>query len=158
MFGFNNEKKKAELVALGLPEAAASAAVATDNYFGCPSSKYGPTTTFYTHVVKPDGDVEAAKKAFNAYAKAAKNSKKHRVVSHSYNPPTRELISIETMEGPEVMQNHIGNCFPPYTKILAAGVEMTECVCICPKEETQWWEDSLKVWGAKRFVVTGNHV
>lgn len=126
--------------------------------FGCPSSTHGPSTCFYTHVIKPDGDVEEAVKAFNAYAEAAKNSKKHRVVSHSYNPSTRELISIETMEGPEVMQNHIGNCFPAYTKILAAGVEMNEAICICPKEEVQWWENSLKVWGPKRFIVTANHV
>jgi len=32
-----------------------SAAVATDSIFGCPSSKYGSTTTCYTHIVKPDG-------------------------------------------------------------------------------------------------------
>jgi hypothetical protein len=132
--------------------------VATDGWFSCPSSKYGLTTTFYTHVIKPDGNVDEAVKAFNAYAEAAKNSKKHRVVSHSYNASTRELISIETLEGPEVMQNHIGNCFPAYVKILAAGVEMKEAICICPKEEVQWWEESVKVWGPKRFIVTANHV
>ena len=99
-----------------------SAAVATDSIFGCPSSKYGSTTSCYTHVVKPDGDVEAAKAAFKEYATAAKNSKKHTVVSHTYNPETREFISIETMEGPNVMENHVGNCFPAYTKILKAGV------------------------------------
>ena len=53
-------------------------------------------------------DVEAAKAAFKEYATAAKNSKKHTVVSHTYNPETREFISIETMEGPNVMDHHVG--------------------------------------------------
>ena len=54
-------------------------------------------------MIKPDGNVDEALKWFAEYTKAAKNSKGHSLVSHAYNPDTREIIAIEVICGPNAM-------------------------------------------------------
>ena len=134
----------------GLPEEQAKKSVAT--YKGIKAGK-GDTSTFYTHMVKDDGDVEEAKKHFNAYTASVKKARGHKEIFHTYNEDTKEIICIEVMTGPEAMDNHIGHAFPDYIKMIGAGVEMKECISICPADEVQWWTDSLKVWGADRLIV-----
>ena len=41
--------------------------------------------------------------------------------------------------------------------MIASGVEMKECVAIVPADEVEWWTNSLKVWGASRFIVKTDH-
>ncbi|EJK51095.1 hypothetical protein THAOC_29771 [Thalassiosira oceanica] len=149
------EKKKAHLIECGLPEAQAAISVATDLPGGFKETT--PSSCFYTHVIKPDGNVDEALKWFAEYTKAAKNSKGHSLVSHTYNPETREIIAIDVISGPNAMDNHIGNCFPAYAKMIGSGVEMKECVAIVPADEVEWWTNSLKVWGASRFIVKTDH-
>ena len=41
--------------------------------------------------------------------------------------------------------------------MIASGVEMKECVAVVPADEVEWWTNSLKVWGASRFIVKTDH-
>ena len=54
-------------------------------------------------MIKPDGNVDEALKWFAEYTKAAKTSKGHSHVSHTYNPETREIIAIDVICGPNAM-------------------------------------------------------
>ena len=59
-------------------------------------------------MIKPEGNVDEALKWFAEYTKAAKKSKGHdleghTLVSHAYNPETREIISIDVISGPNAM-------------------------------------------------------
>ena len=54
-------------------------------------------------MIKPEGNVDEALKWFAEYTKAAKKSKGHDLVSHTYNPETREIICIDVISGPNAM-------------------------------------------------------
>ena len=54
-------------------------------------------------MIKPEGNVNEALKWFAEYTKAAKKSKGHTLVSHTYNPETREIICIDVICGPNAM-------------------------------------------------------
>ena len=41
--------------------------------------------------------------------------------------------------------------------MIGSGVEMKECVAVVPADEVDWWTNSLKVWGADRFIVKTDH-
>ena len=41
--------------------------------------------------------------------------------------------------------------------MIGSGVEMKECVAVVPADEVEWWTNSLKVWGASRFIVKTDH-
>jgi hypothetical protein len=96
------DEKKALLVSMGLPEEAAAMAVATDAEDGYKADKT-PTSMCYTLKVKDDADLAAVKEHFMAYTKAAKGSKGHLSVSHTYNEETRELLCIEVITGKDAM-------------------------------------------------------
>jgi len=149
------EEKKALLVSLGLPEEAAAIAVATDADDGYKADKT-PTSMFYTLKVNDDADVTAVKENFMAYTKAAKGSKGHLSVSHTYNEETKELVCIEVITGKDAMNNHIGNCFPPYAKMLGAGAVMTEILAVVDPSEIDWWKASMGAWQPSRMVVNGD--
>ena len=138
------------LTAAGLPAEQAAKSVATYTTF---KPGKGLASIFYVHKMKPDGDEAEAKKHFQAYTDAARQAKGHTSVSHTYSEATKEMICTDVMNGPDAMDNHIGHCFPAYAKMIGSGVEMTECLAVVPAEEVEWWTDSLKVWGATRFVV-----
>jgi len=138
------------LTAAGLPAEQAAKSVATYTTF---NPGKGLSSISYVHKMKPDGDEAEAKKHFQAYTDAARKAKGHVSVSHSYCEATKEMICIEVMNGPDAMDNHIGHCFPAYAQMIGSGVEFTECIAVVPAEEVEWWTDSLKVWGATRFVV-----
>ena len=62
-------------------------------------------------MIKPDGNVDEALKWFAEYTKAAKTSKGHSHVSHTYNPETREIIAIDVICGPNAMVRLIFSFF-----------------------------------------------
>jgi len=138
------------LTAAGLPAEQAAKSVATYTTF---KPGKGLASIFYVHKMKPDGDEAEAKKHFQAYTDAARKAKGHISVSHTYSEATKEMICTDVMNGPDAMDNHIGHCFPAYAKMIGSGVEMTETLAVVPAEEVDWWTNSLKAWGATRFVV-----
>jgi len=150
------DEKKAFLISIGLPEEAAAMAVATDADDGFKDDTT-PTSMFYTLKVKPDADVAAVKENFMAYTKAAKGSKGHMSVCHTYNEETNELVCIEVITGKDAMNNHIGNCFPAYAKMLGAGAKMTEIMAVVDPNEVDWWKASMSAWAPERLLVNGNH-
>ena len=90
------EDKKSMLMALGVPEEVADAAVASDgDAFKDGASR---VSMFYSLKVNDDAKAEWKDHYLN-YTKGAKASKGHVNVSHSYNEETREVICIETITG-----------------------------------------------------------
>jgi len=150
------DEKKALLVSMGLPEEAAAMAVATDADDGYKEDKT-PTSMYYTLKLKDDADLAACKENFMAYTKAAKGSKGHISVSHTYNEETKEMVCIEVITGKDAMNNHIGNAFPAFAKMLGAGAVMTEIMAVVDPAELDWWKASLGGWAPSRLVVNGNH-
>jgi hypothetical protein len=85
------EDKKSQLMALGVPEEVADAAIASDgDAFKDGASR---VSMFYSLKVNDDAKPEW-KDHYLAYTKGAKASKGHVNVSHSYNEETREVICI----------------------------------------------------------------
>ena len=112
------EDKKSMLMALGIPEEVADAAIASDgDAFKDGASR---VSMFYSLKVNDDAKPEW-KDHYLDYTKGAKASKGHVNVSHSYNEETREVICIETITGKDAMSNHIGNCLPHYAQMLGCG-------------------------------------
>merc|ERR1719240_2018328 len=86
------EDKKSMLMALGIPEEVADAAIASDgDGFKDGASR---VSMFYSLKVNDDAKPEWKDHYLN-YTKGAKASKGHVNVSHSYNEETREVICIE---------------------------------------------------------------
>ena len=112
------EDKKSMLMALGIPEEVADAAIASDgDGFKDGASR---VSMFYSLKVNDDAKAEWKDHYLN-YTKGAKASKGHVNVSHSCNEETREVICIETITGKDAMSNHIGNCLPHYAQMLGCG-------------------------------------
>jgi len=85
------EDKKSMLMALGIPEEVADAAIASDgDGFRDGASR---VSMFYSLKVNDDAKPEW-KDHYLAYTKGAKASKGHVNVSHSYNEETKEVICI----------------------------------------------------------------
>ena len=85
------EDKKSMLMALGIPEEVADAAIASDgDAFKDGASR---VSMFYSLKVNDDAKPEW-KDHYLDYTKGAKASKGHVNVSHSYNEETREVICI----------------------------------------------------------------
>ena len=112
------EDKKSMLMALGLPEEVADAAIASDGdgFKDCKT----PTSMFYSLKVNDDAKPEW-KDHYLAYTMGAKASKGHISVSHTYNEETKEVICVESVTGKDAMSNHIGNCLPDYAQMLGCG-------------------------------------
>ena len=145
------EDKKSMLMALGIPEEVADAAIASDgDGFQDGASR---VSMFYSLKVNDDAKPEW-RQHFATYTAEAKASKGHVNVSHSYNEATKEVICIDVLAGRDAMSNHIGNCFPAYARMLGAGVVMCEIVAVCDPAEAEWWATSLGAWQAERLVVT----
>ena len=112
------EDKKSMLMALGIPEEVADAAIASDG----DGFKDGASRVSMFYSLKVNDDAKAEwKDHYLDYTKGAKASKGHVNVSHSYNEETREVICIETITGKDAMSNHIGNCLPHYAQMLGCG-------------------------------------
>ena len=112
------EDKKSMLMALGIPEEVADAAIASDG----DAFKDGASRVSMFYSLKVNDDAKAEwKDHYLDYTKGAKASKGHVNVSHSYNEETREVICIETITGKDAMSNHIGNCLPHYAQMLGCG-------------------------------------
>ena len=85
------EDKKSMLMALGVPEEVADAAIASDgDAFKDGASR---VSMFYSLKVNDDAKAEWKDHYLN-YTKGAKASKGHVNVSHSYNEETKEVICI----------------------------------------------------------------
>ena len=168
------EDKKSMLMALGIPEEVADAAIASDgDDFKDGASR---VSMFYSLKVNDDAKAEWKDHYLN-YTKGAKASKGHVNVSHSYNEETREVICIETITGKDAMSNHIGNCLPHYAQMLGCGarggvrglvasrfstllytqVAMKEIICVCDPAEMDWFKASLAAWQPERLICTPDH-
>ena len=83
------EDKKSMLMALGIPEEVADAAIASDG----DSFKDGASRVSMFYSLKVNDDAKAEwKDHYLDYTKGAKASKGHVNVSHSYNEETKEVI------------------------------------------------------------------
>jgi hypothetical protein len=83
------EDKKSMLMALGIPEEVADAAIASDG----DGFKDGASRVSMFYSLKVNDDAKAEwKDHYLAYTKGAKASKGHINVSHSYNEETKEVI------------------------------------------------------------------
>ena len=148
------EDKKSMLMALGIPEEVADAAIASDgDAFKDGASR---VSMFYSLKVNDDAKPEWKHHCLD-YPKGAKASQAHVNVSHSYNEETREVICIETITGKDAMSNHIGNCLPHYAQMLGCGVAMKEIICVCDPAEMDWFKASLAAWQPERLICTPDH-
>ncbi len=141
------QKKKAEsLTALGLPEEQAVKSVTAK------PSPTGLATHCYAMLkIKADADMGALTDALKAYSAASKASKGK--VSASYSIASGEVQFFEIYDSMGAMDEHIGNCFPHYVKMLPHA-DMAEIVCVVDPKDLDAWKASLAAWGASKFIVT----
>ena len=140
------QKAKAEsLTAIGLPEAQAVKSVTA---VPAPAGLVAHVHAMLK--VKPDADMPALTAALKAYSAASKASAGK--VSATYAVSDGEVQFFENYDSPAAMDEHIGNCFPHYVKIVAHA-DMTEIVLVCDPKQVDFWKTSASAWGASKFIV-----